>query len=221
MSVVEEFEKHAEKYDSERRDLIPCFDDFYGVAIEILDFNGDAPKVLDLGAGTGILTKFLLEKYPKAEVTLVDLSENMLNIAQKRFDGNCNINYLKSDFLKAEFNTKFDIVMSSLAIHHLTSDEKQKLYKKYIDLLNDGGIIVNADLVLDNDLNVETVFFQKTDDLVLKKISKDAFEKANVRRQYDKQDTIDFQLECFKNAGCNIVGVPYKFYNYAVLWGKK
>lgn len=40
MSVVDEFDKHAEKYDSERRDLIPCFDDFYGVAIDILDYDG-------------------------------------------------------------------------------------------------------------------------------------------------------------------------------------
>ena len=68
MSVVNKFNQKAKEYDSERRALIPCFDDFYGIAIDCIDFKGDNPKVLDLGAGTGILSQFLLEKYPNAEI---------------------------------------------------------------------------------------------------------------------------------------------------------
>lgn len=63
--------------------LIPCFDDFYGVAIDCIDFEKDNPKVLDLGAGTGILSQFLLEKYPNAEIVLIDLAEEMLKEAEK------------------------------------------------------------------------------------------------------------------------------------------
>ena len=50
MSVVNKFNQKAKEYDSERRALIPCFDDFYGVTIDCIDFKGDNPKVLDLGA---------------------------------------------------------------------------------------------------------------------------------------------------------------------------
>lgn len=74
MSVVNKFNQKAKEYDSERRALIPCFDDFYGVTIDCIDFKGDNPKVLDLGAGTGILSQFLLEKYPNAEIVLIDLA---------------------------------------------------------------------------------------------------------------------------------------------------
>ena len=70
MSVVNKFNQKAKEYDSERRALIPCFDDFYGIAIDCIDFKGDNPKVLDLGVGTGILSQFLLEKYPNAEIVL-------------------------------------------------------------------------------------------------------------------------------------------------------
>ena len=85
MSVVNKFNQKAKEYDSERRALIPCFDDFYGIAIDCIDFKGDNPKVLDLGAGTGILSQFLLEKYPNAEIVLIDLAEEMLKEAEKRF----------------------------------------------------------------------------------------------------------------------------------------
>ena len=47
MSVVNKFNQKAKEYDSERRALIPCFDDFYGVAIDCIDFEKDNPKVLD------------------------------------------------------------------------------------------------------------------------------------------------------------------------------
>ena len=39
MSVVNKFNQKAKEYDSERRALIPCFDDFYGVAIDCIDFE--------------------------------------------------------------------------------------------------------------------------------------------------------------------------------------
>ena len=44
MSVVNKFNQKAKEYDSERRALIPCFDDFYGVAIDCIDFEKDNPK---------------------------------------------------------------------------------------------------------------------------------------------------------------------------------
>lgn len=148
MSVVNKFNQKAKEYDSERRALIPCFDDFYGIAIDCIDFKGDNPKVLDLGAGTGILSQFLLEKYPNAEIVLIDLAEEMLKEAEKRFEGNDNISFICDDYITHEFNTKFDIIISSLSIHHLTGTEKKVLIEKYYDLLNDGGNFVNADQVL-------------------------------------------------------------------------
>ena len=36
MSVVNKFNQKAKEYDSERRALIPCFDDFYGIAMIVL-----------------------------------------------------------------------------------------------------------------------------------------------------------------------------------------
>lgn len=219
MEVHEIFNSHAKDYDKQRRDLIPCFDDFYGVAVDVIDVELDSPKVLDLGAGTGLFSFFLLEKYPNAELTLIDLAANMLDEARIRLgDG---VEYIVDDYLTHVFDFKFDIIISSLSIHHLSKWEKQQLYEKYVSLLNSSGVIVNADLILDEDSIVEEFFFDKTDEMVLKKVSVEEFNEASRRREYDRQDTVDYQLDCLRNSGCEYVGLPYKFYNYGVLWGKK
>ena len=220
MSVENEFNQKASEYDGERRALIPCFDDFYGIAIDCIDFKGDNPKVLDLGAGTGILSQFLLEKYPNAEIILIDLADEMLKEAKKRFDENKNISFICDNYLTHEFDTKFDIVMSSLSIHHLTGEEKKILIEKYVDLLNDGGNFVNADQVLNPNEDVENYFKTKFDEHK-GDISKQALEEAKIRKTYDKPSSVDFQLECLKNAGCNYVGIPYKYYIFTVFWAKK
>lgn len=220
MSVVNKFNQKAKEYDSERRALIPCFDDFYRVAVDCIDFKGDNPKVLDLGAGTGILSQFLLEKYPNAEIVLIDLAEKMLKEAEKRFEGNDNISFICDDYITHEFNTKFDIIISSLSIHHLTGTEKKVLIEKYYDLLNDGGNFVNADQVLNPNKSVEYYFKSKLDEHT-GEISEKAYGEAKIRRTYDKPSSVDFQLECLKNAGFDHVGIPYKYYVFAVFWAKK
>ena len=220
MNMEQQFNQIAKEYDANRKKFIPCFDDFYGVASDCIDFKGDNPKVLDLGAGTGILSQFLLEKYPNAEIVLIDLAEEMLKEAEKRFEGNDNISFICDDYITHEFNTKFDIIISSLSIHHLTGTEKKVLIEKYYDLLNDGGNFVNADQVLNTNKGVEDYFKSKLDEHI-GEISEKAYGEAKIRRTYDKPSSVDFQLECLKNAGFDRVGIPYKYYVFAVFWAKK
>ena len=60
MNIEEKFNIIAKEYDVNRKNFIPCFDDFYGNATKMITSNIDVPKlVLDLGAGTGLLTEIL------------------------------------------------------------------------------------------------------------------------------------------------------------------
>lgn len=54
MDAKEQFSKISAQYDSQRRNLIPEFDGFYGAAVDALDLPPNA-KVADLGVGTGIM----------------------------------------------------------------------------------------------------------------------------------------------------------------------
>jgi tRNA (cmo5U34)-methyltransferase len=83
------FEAHATTYEDDlRRRLIPPFDAFYGTAVEALGLAG-APlrRVLDLGAGTGLLSVYVAAAHPGAELVLVDGSPAMLDRARERLAG--------------------------------------------------------------------------------------------------------------------------------------
>jgi methylase of polypeptide subunit release factors len=61
------FSAHARDYDAPRRRLIPVFDAFYGAAVDALCLtHGPVRRVLDLGAGTGLLSAAVLKACPAA-----------------------------------------------------------------------------------------------------------------------------------------------------------
>ena len=83
--ISEWFSQIAEKYDEQRKYFIPCIDDYYGLSVSFLkSIRNNISDILDLGAGTGFLTKYLYDKYPNANYKLIDVSEQMLEIAKSR-----------------------------------------------------------------------------------------------------------------------------------------
>ncbi|MFO1146226.1 MAG: methyltransferase domain-containing protein [Rhodospirillales bacterium] len=69
--------------------LIPCYDAFYGTALALIADARPSPtlRILDLGAGTGLLSAMLLEQFPAALLHLMDASAGMLEQARRRFAG--------------------------------------------------------------------------------------------------------------------------------------
>jgi tRNA (cmo5U34)-methyltransferase len=104
--IQRQFDDISKKYDEQRKKFIPCFDDFYGVSVSLASLDKENPNILDVGAGTGLLSAFLMEKYPKASFTLIDLSEKMLDIAKDRFRSSPNVKYIIGDYSKYDFVEK-------------------------------------------------------------------------------------------------------------------
>jgi ubiquinone/menaquinone biosynthesis C-methylase UbiE len=94
------FSADAGKYDALRRGLVPCFDAFYGQIGDLMaDWGGpEAPRVLDLGAGTGLVASFVLAARPQARLTLMDGSDAMLDVARGRFGLVPHVRYVLADF---------------------------------------------------------------------------------------------------------------------------
>ena len=148
--ILTKFDEIAQKYDSQRRKLIPCFDDFYNTAASLVQLDHEAPRILDLGAGTGLFSSYMLRKYSQAKLTLIDLSTGMLDIAKERFEeaGASEVTYLAGDYSTFEDAEPYDAIISSLSIHHLEDEAKQTLFSRIFQLLKPGGVFVNADQVL-------------------------------------------------------------------------
>jgi tRNA (cmo5U34)-methyltransferase len=78
-TAISVFDAHAGHYKALRRRLVPAFDAFYGTAVEALALAGcELRRVLDLGAGTGVLARAVLQANPDSELVLLDGSAAML-----------------------------------------------------------------------------------------------------------------------------------------------
>ena len=76
------FEDHAADYEALRRRLVPAYDEFYGTAVAALELaTVPLRRVLDLGAGTGLLARAVARAHPHSELVLLDGSAAMLEQA--------------------------------------------------------------------------------------------------------------------------------------------
>jgi tRNA (cmo5U34)-methyltransferase len=148
-AVRKAFAAGADTYDRARRKLVPCFDDFYRTVLELLPFKSDDRfEALDLGAGTGLLSAMIAEAFPKARLTLFDLTPEMLLIARQRLKPlGKRVRFVTADFAAAAPSKSYDAVVSALAIHHLPDSGKRHLFADIFRYLTSGGVLINADQV--------------------------------------------------------------------------
>src|ERR1700742_1960331 len=95
--VKEKFGSVSQKYDSQRKYLIPSFDDFYQTCLPLIKSVPNAKTILDLGAGTGLFSQFVYERNPHLHFTLADISSPMLSVAKERFKGMDYFDYIELD----------------------------------------------------------------------------------------------------------------------------
>lgn len=222
--ILTKFDEIAQKYDSQRRKLIPCFDDFYNTAASLVQLDNKAPRILDLGAGTGLFSSYMLRTYPQARLTLIDLSTGMLDIAKERFQdaGAAEVTYLAGDYSSFENAEPYDAIISSLSIHHLEDVAKQALYARIFHFLKPGGVFVNADQVLGETLFLDGLY---RSDWVAKieatDLSQEALQAAYERTKLDKMAPLDTQLGWLRDSGFQDVDCVYKSYNFVVMFARK
>ena len=216
------FNEASERYDRQRRQLIPRFGDFYGVAGALAETDAERPDVLDLGAGTGLFASFIRQRYPEARLTLVDLSERMLDVARARFEGDPRVRFVVADYTKLEGAASYDLIVSSLSIHHLTDEEKAALYRNVYAMLRPGGIFVNADQVLGPTPALDALYKAAWREAVERSgLSREELDAAYERTKLDKMATLDRQLGWLRDAGFADVDCMYKHYSFVVMYGRK
>jgi ubiquinone/menaquinone biosynthesis C-methylase UbiE len=107
-------------------------------------------KVLDIGAGTGNLSRSVLEAFSEVKAVLMDFSSNMLSAAPKvlsEFEG--RFETIVADFMEVDIGTGiYSAIVSSFAIHHCRGNvEYAKLYQRIERAIGTTGIFVCCDVV--------------------------------------------------------------------------
>ena len=216
------YDKGAKSYDKQREQIVPNLNEMYAIVTEIANSDVIVPKILDLGADTGLLTNYMLKKYPQAYFTLLDISDEMLNIARERFKGNPKFNYINGDYIEYNFTEKFDIVISSLSIHHHKDSSKRDIYSKVYENLNDNGVFLNLDQIhapsSENEHIYQLNWLEKIETGSLPHNEKEIIID---RMKMDKPATLENNIKWLQNCGFTNVDVFYKYYNFCILYSKK
>jgi 2-polyprenyl-3-methyl-5-hydroxy-6-metoxy-1,4-benzoquinol methylase len=100
----------------------------------------DGKQVLDAGCGEGYLSRILAEN--GAEVTAVDYSEKMLEIADKRTPSDLEIDYHHGNCENLRFldGEQFDWIISNMVIQDL--EDYESAFREMYRLLKPGGSFV-------------------------------------------------------------------------------
>lgn len=222
-ALKRKFDVVAGDYDRTREKIIPNLNLMYDTLVELVRVEIPDPKILDLGAGTGLLAGKLAERFSRGHFTLVDLSTEMLNMARKRFKDLSNFSYINEDYSDADLGNGYDMVVSALSIHHLSDDKKQFLYSKIYEVLNRNGIFINADLVLGPSKENEYIYRRNwIEKIEAENLGFDAKAKImDIMNKHDQPASLENNLKWLNNSGFKDVDVFYKYYNFSVMYGVK
>ena len=112
-------------------------------------------KVLDVGAGYGVVTEEVLRAFPAAHITLQDYSRAMLDHARRRLSGHADrFSYVLADLMDPAWPqyvaVPFDLAVSAIVLHNLGNREKIfACYSAIYGLLRPGGCFLNCDRFVD------------------------------------------------------------------------
>ena len=216
------FDATAERYDRARRRLIPCYDDFYGAALEWLPFDADERlRIVDLGAGTGLLAALVAARHPRAEITLIDSSAEMLSRARSRLGDDARFHFVLADLATAPLPDGIDAAISALAIHHLEDDGKRQLYARVRAALRSDGVFVNAEQVAGPTPALHRRYHERWREQT-RALGASERERADaaVRMREDRPATVETQLGWLRELGFADVDCPFRSGIFAVFGGR-
>lgn len=213
--IKERYAKEAETYRKDawliNFDAAELFDEFRKIVRKLYPDNLAELKILDIGAGNGMLTELILTEHPNAKVTMLDFSKEMLASAQAIFEVKDisldNINFVVSNFITDDLpDEKYDLIISSFVLHHIREVyDLKNVYLKIANSLKKDGTFLCLDYYLeigeDSRKNqVELAFKKWTENYHSEEIAQNW---ANIIRGEDSPATLPLILRSLKECNKN------------------
>ncbi len=113
----------------------------YGSKLLISNLEiGNGAKVLDVGCGYGPIGLAIAASDPQSVVTMVDINERAVELAQNnaKMNGISNVRILQSDLLEAVRMEAFDVIVSNPPIR-AGKETVHSIFSQARDCLSSGG----------------------------------------------------------------------------------
>ncbi|BBO86185.1 SAM-dependent methyltransferase [Desulfosarcina ovata subsp. sediminis] len=133
--TIKAYNKNAEKY----AEKFTHYETYINKMSEFQSkYIAHGANILDLGCGPGNNIKTILEQNASCNFIGVDLSEQFIKIAGNKYP---QFAFIQEDIRKIDLKAKYDVVLASFCIVHLSNKETEELLTKISDLLKDDGYL--------------------------------------------------------------------------------
>jgi len=227
--IRERFDAEAELYANLETGQLSAVDSVLAmnlVAEAAVVTTPHARDLLEVGCGGGNYTLKLLQRLPVLNVTLVDLSQAMLDLAVPRVRPKTtgSVEAIRADVRDFDCGVeRFDIVLASAVLHHLrTDDEWRSVFKKLHDALRPGGSLWIFDIVESPIGAIQAIHWRRYGDY-LTQAGGEAF-KAELYERITAEDTprsVPYQLDMLRAVGFSDVELLHKNACYAAFGAVK
>lgn len=192
LETFETWNKVAKLYETKFMDL-DLYNDTYDKFCELLSTKN--PAILEIGCGPGNITKYLLTKRPDFEITGIDISPNMIELAKI----NCpNAKFEVMDSREiGNLKTKFDAIVCGFCLPYLSESDVEKFIADSKSLLNENGIMYFSFVEGENDKSGyqkgssgdRVYFYYHNIEILTNQLKANNFEHLNLmRKSYLKND---------------------------------
>jgi len=185
-----------------------------------------AKELLDIGCGAGNYSLKLLQQLPDLNVTLVDLSRNMLDRATERVGAatHGSVTAKQGDVRQLSFEPQsVDIILAAAVLHHLrTDDEWRAVFRQFYDVVRPGGSIWIFDLIEHTLPEVQRIQWRMYGEYLSR--LKDGAYRDQVYAYIEREDTprpLMFQLDLLREVGFSKVEVLHKHSCFAAFGAVK
>lgn len=174
-----------------------------------------ARHLLDIGCGAGNYTLKMLQRLGNLEVTLIDLSQPMLDRARQRVAAVSpgKIETIQSDIRDLDLDAEsFDIMLAAAVLHHLRSEDQwRSVFEKLYRALRPGGSLWISDLVEHSLPAVQQEMWKRYGDYLVSLKGEDYRQAVfdYVARE-DTPRSLMFQIDLLRGVGFSKVEVLHK-----------
>ncbi len=209
--------QHPERYDDLLLQCLPNAGAFFGTVAEYLP-AGEV-DILELGCGTGWLTRTIREANPAARITAIDRSPAMIALARRK-PGLDAVTFIEADIRAPWPEGPFDIIAATQVLFALAPPDQEEILRRSAAALRPGGRLIVGDGFLPETTWEEGIYRAHWREYMVESGMDGAWADVMIASRDDILDKIPTLAgfgEMLEGAGFSRVFVPYWYELYAVV----
>lgn len=223
-NVAEFFDSLTGEYTETIERCFPRYPEMLWAVVNYLPSGQRFENILELGAGTGNLSVAIHQAYPDATLRVVDVSRESLEICRERLSSCKQLICDATDFRHLQFaENSFDLIVSSISIHHLKPDGKRTLFDRCHRWLASGGIFCFSDQCAGE---TEDLCARHIDNWKLLTMEVGSTETEwqmwmQHQSEHDFHNTLSDQMAWLREAGFETVDCVWRYLLWSVIQARK